>query len=153
MHCLGCGGDLSLLASKDRRNIGSESSAAPEPRECVLKLWTILLKQKLQDLDFSFENIFIDPSNPGKMCRSCYSSYEKCATLQNKLSSNLQAVLDKITSTSRTPCTRASSRPTKKRRLDYEEGISHTGKTVASPISLPSSTTSPQVSVCIYISA
>ena len=61
MCCLGCGEALSQIAQKERRNIGSEFSAASEPRERVLSLWTILLKQEFEDLDFSFENIFNDP--------------------------------------------------------------------------------------------
>ena len=52
---------LSQISPKERRNIGSESSAASEPRERVLSLWTILLKQEFEDLNFSFKNIiFID---------------------------------------------------------------------------------------------
>ena len=63
MYCLGCGEDVSQISPKERRNIGRESSAASEPRQRVLSLWTILLKQEFEDLDFSFENIiyFIDP--------------------------------------------------------------------------------------------
>ena len=55
---------LSQISPKERRNIGRESSAASEPRERVLSLWTILLKQEFEELDFSFENnynYFIDP--------------------------------------------------------------------------------------------
>ena len=64
MYCLGCGEDVSQISPKERRNIGRESSAASEPREHVLSLWTILLKQEFEDLGFCFENIynyFIDP--------------------------------------------------------------------------------------------
>ena len=58
MCCLGCGEGVSQISPKERRNIGCESSAASEPRECLLSLWTILLKQEFEDLDFCFENIF-----------------------------------------------------------------------------------------------
>ena len=58
MYCMGCGEDVSQTSLKERRNIGRESSAASEPSERVLSLWTILLKQEFEDLDFSFENIF-----------------------------------------------------------------------------------------------
>ena len=44
MYCLGCGEDVSQISPKKRRNIGREFSAASEPREHVLSLWTILLK-------------------------------------------------------------------------------------------------------------
>ena len=57
-YCLGCGEDVNQISLKERRNIGCESSAASEPRERVLSLCTILLKQEFEDLDFSFENIF-----------------------------------------------------------------------------------------------
>ena len=50
---------LSQISPKERRNIGRESSAASESRERVLSLWTILLKQEFEELDFSFENIII----------------------------------------------------------------------------------------------
>ena len=50
---------LSQISPKERRNIGRESSAASEPRERVLSLWTMILKQEFEDLDFSFENIII----------------------------------------------------------------------------------------------
>ena len=43
--------DVSQISPKERRNIGRESSAASEPRERVLSLWTILLKQEFEDLD------------------------------------------------------------------------------------------------------
>ena len=56
MYCLGCGEDVSQIPPKERRNIGRKSSAASEPRERVLLLWTILLKKEFEDLDFSFEN-------------------------------------------------------------------------------------------------
>ena len=42
--------DVSQISPKERRNIGRESSAASEPRERVLSLWTILLKQEFEDL-------------------------------------------------------------------------------------------------------
>ena len=58
-YCLGCGEDVSQISPKERRNIGRESSAASEPGERVLSLWTILLKQEFEDLDFSFKNIII----------------------------------------------------------------------------------------------
>ena len=59
IYCLGCGEDVSQISPKERRNkTGRDSSAASEPRERVLSLWTILLKQEFEDLDFSFENIF-----------------------------------------------------------------------------------------------
>ena len=54
MYCLDCGDDVSQISLKERRNIGRESSAVSEPRERVLSLWTILLKQKFEDFDFSF---------------------------------------------------------------------------------------------------
>ena len=50
---------LSQISPKERRNIGRESSAASEPREHVLSLWTMILKQEFEELDFSFENIII----------------------------------------------------------------------------------------------
>ena len=50
---------LSQISPKERRNIVREFSAASEPRERVLLLWTILLKQEFEELDFSFENIII----------------------------------------------------------------------------------------------
>ena len=57
MYCLGCGEDISQISPKERKNIGRESSAASEPRELVLSLWTIiLLKQEFEGLDFSFKN-------------------------------------------------------------------------------------------------
>ena len=59
MYCLGCGEDVSQIFPKERRNIGLESSATSEPRERVLSLWTLLLKQEFEDLDLSFENIYI----------------------------------------------------------------------------------------------
>ena len=49
---------LSQISPKERRNIGRESSAASEPRERVLSLWTMILKQEFEELDFSFENIY-----------------------------------------------------------------------------------------------
>ena len=48
-----------MISPKERRNIGCKSSAASEPRERVLSLWTILLKQEFEDLDFSFEHNII----------------------------------------------------------------------------------------------
>ena len=55
MYCLG---DVSQISPKERRNKDRDSSAASEPRERVLSLWTILLKQEFEDLNFSFGNIF-----------------------------------------------------------------------------------------------
>ena len=55
MYCLGCGEDVSQISPNERRNkTGRDSSAAFEPRERLLSLWTILLKQEFEDLDFSF---------------------------------------------------------------------------------------------------
>ena len=67
VYCLGCGEDVVRyppIDPKERRNIGRESYAASEPRERVLSLWAILLKQEFEDLDFCFENnynYFIGP--------------------------------------------------------------------------------------------
>ena len=64
MYCLDYGEDVSQISLKERRNIGRESSAASEPRERVLSLWTILLKQEFEDFDLSFlkiYNYFINP--------------------------------------------------------------------------------------------
>ena len=58
MYCLGCGEDVSQISLKEKRNKGRDSSAASEPRDCVLPLWTILLKQEFEDLDFSCGNTF-----------------------------------------------------------------------------------------------
>ena len=46
---MGCGEDVSQISPKERRDIGRESSVASEPRERVLLLWTILLKQEFKD--------------------------------------------------------------------------------------------------------
>ena len=59
MYCLGCGEDVSQISPKERRNIGCEFFAASEPRERVLSMWTTLLKQEFENLDFSFENNYI----------------------------------------------------------------------------------------------
>ena len=112
---------VELTSSSQRRNLGSESLAASEPRERVLSLWTVLLKNELMDQDLSIENVVKDPSNPGKMCRKCYYSYEKCANLQKKLMSNLHDALKKLNPSQTSSPYIHDTTPTRKRMLDCRD--------------------------------
>ena len=55
----------------ERRNLGSDSLATPEPRERVLSSWTSLLNQELQcqGTCTTIESYIKDQANPGRMCR------------------------------------------------------------------------------------
>ena len=84
VYCLGCGNDLKEIPT-ERRNLGSDSLATPEPRERVLSSWTSLLNQELQCQGTTIESYIKDPANPGRMCRKCFYDYEKYAKLYKKL--------------------------------------------------------------------
>ena len=122
LYCLGCGNDLSITP-RDRRDIGVNSPATPEPRSRILTLWTALMRQELSCKGMTIETLISDVQNPGKMCRKCFYDYERFSNLQTKLETNLHLYLQKIypsniptVSSNPTVCVT----PTRKRTLESD---------------------------------
>ena len=71
VYCLGCGNDLKEIPT-ERRNLGSDSLATPEPRERVLSSWTSLLNQELQCQGTTIESYIKDPVIQGECVVSAF---------------------------------------------------------------------------------
>ena len=88
MFCVGCGTDVSANP-KGRRNLTGGGAGAEE----VLSAWKSLACQLFPSAG---TGTCIDLSNPGKMCKGCFASFQKYYTLQEKLEKNLAVALVRI---------------------------------------------------------
>ena len=93
MFCIGCG--VSLIQNvKKRVNLGPDSAGALEPRERVTALWLSLVRKKLLLQGVTIEEININESDPGKMCRVYFG--QRLHKLQSQVEDKLTVVLTKI---------------------------------------------------------
>ena len=105
MFCVGCGTDVSANP-KGRRNLTGGGAGAEE----VLSAW--------KSLASGIETgTCIDLSNPGKMCKACFASFQKYYILQEKLEKNLAEALVRIQPSKRQMEPAPSSSPAKRQRV------------------------------------
>ena len=92
VYCVGCGSDLTSR-STDRRSLQSSAS------EHVATVWKALLEhmvdQEGSDTDIDVDEIV----SGGRMCRKCFTAYERYHTLEKSLLSNLKKTLGLLPST------------------------------------------------------
>ena len=92
VYCVGCGSDLTSR-STDRRSLQSSAS------EHVATVWKALLEhmvdQEGSDTDIDVDEIV----SGGRMCRKCFTAYERYQTLEKSLLSNLKKALGLLPST------------------------------------------------------
>ena len=92
VYCVGCGSDLTSR-STDRRSLKSSAS------EHVATVWKALLEhmvdQEGSDTDIDVDEIV----SGGRMCRKCFTAYERYQTLEKSLLSNLKKALGLLPST------------------------------------------------------
>ena len=98
VHCVGCGSDIASRPA-DRRNLQSSASGH------VITAWKTLLEYIVdqEGSEIDVDNIVSggeDPVRGGRMCRKCFSAYERYQTLQRSLMSNLKKALDVLPSAS-----------------------------------------------------
>ena len=91
LFCLGCGAETDRAS--DRRNLGSS------PSKSVLNVWMTVVTRKLE-VDETDEFIQSLVTNH-RMCRKCYSSYEKLLRLQKGIEDNINEALDMLLPTAR----------------------------------------------------
>ena len=91
MFCRGCGQDVSQ-SNKDRRTLSGATSIP------VVNLLRNFLETAEDELEIGRRQIdveqFLHPE--AKMCRKCYSAYERFLTLQNTIKTNLIDALNAI---------------------------------------------------------
>ena len=86
VYYVGCGGDLTSR-STDRRSLQRSAS------EHVATVWKALL-ENIVDQEGSDTNIDVDEIvSGGRMCRKCFTAYERYQTLGKLLLSNLKKLL------------------------------------------------------------
>ena len=138
IYCIGCGSDLTSKPT-DRRSLQSSAS------NHVATIWKGLHKQIVDRQEFvtdtDSDTIISgggDPEQGGKMCRKCFTAYERYKALQESLLSKLKRALD----------VHPSRLSTKRPRLDEAER-----STPLPPLQLGSSSSSasPDVTVSYWV--
>ena len=90
--CLGCGDELKV---KDRRVLGSDSS------KHVLQVWRSFFEEKLEELgireDVDTDSLVKgsgDEKKAGKVCRKCFSAFERYEKLRRSIEKSIEDVLE-----------------------------------------------------------
>ena len=94
IFCLGCGEEVSNRAS-DRRNLSSE------PSKQVLRIWESFVARKLEKEAMEAERFIKSIIDNHRMCRKCYSAYDRLNKLQNGIEDSLDEALDVLLPTPR----------------------------------------------------
>ena len=129
VHCVGCGSNVTYKSS-DRRSLQSANSQ-------VITLWKALLDHVLNQeelqVDLDVDELHSNVLQSGKMCRKCFSAFDRFTTLHNSLIDNMKKAIEIISSTL------SSTLGIKRRRLDFSADIPQ-----GSALLLQSETTSTQ---------
>ena len=89
--CLGCGEDLALRAA-DRRALQGP------PAEGVVDAWKAVFENVQVDVDDDYklcaDTLLAGEGAPGKMCRKCFSGYERLSKLHKTLHDNVARAIE-----------------------------------------------------------
>lgn len=132
--CLGCGEDLTNRAS-DRRALQGP------PAEEVVDAWKAVFENVQVDVDeeerLCVDTLLAGVEVPGKMCRKCFSGYERFAKLHKTLHDNVARAIE----------SQLSQEPQLERRKRPRVEKRGTAYTASLPSQSEESTVSPSVSV------
>ena len=90
VYCFGCSSVLDK--STDRRKL--VSTAASSNR--VLLVWKTLVLEKVSIPSEKLDEVISDVQSPGRICRKCFSAYDRYAKLHTERKSSLDNALPKI---------------------------------------------------------
>ena len=82
LSCIGCGKDTTNLPA-DRRSLQSAAS------EHIVQTWKALLQHVVSQGELDIDSLV----STGKMCRKCFSAYDRYETFQISLLSNLREAI------------------------------------------------------------
>ena len=95
--CLGCGTDLPK-ATKEIRTLSSESTATSTLRAGVILIWNSLMKEVVGNQGFSWNVLFPNEANFGKMCKNCFKVFENLYKKHSKLKEKLSVAVSRVAS-------------------------------------------------------
>ena len=85
-HCLGCGKDVA--SSAGTRCLGGDKS------QHIVPLWISIFGDELQKRGEERERLLQYMTAGGKMCRKCFSAYERCMKIMHTLKQDVAKALD-----------------------------------------------------------
>ena len=133
LYCVGCSKDITNVPA-DRRSLQSAAS------DHVVQTWKALLERVLRQREVDIHIDVDSLVSNGRMCRKCFSAYDRYKTLQASLLSNLKEAIDVAAPTT------SSSSP-KRARLDSSASRHTTASVLQLQRPAGSTSASPDVEV------
>ena len=141
MYCLGCGVDVADKAT-NRRNL--QGAAAKK----VLAVWKSFIQLVAEESgsDVDCDSLISgdgDQAHAGKMCRTCYSAYERYIVLQQTMKEKLMSAINVLS-----PVTCRTKRP----RIEIPQMSQHEIPVLHSSLQLQHASSSAAVSPDVAVS-
>ena len=86
LYCVGCGDDI--LDSRVKRSLYTDASKHVKP------LWCKLFDEELENRGMEAQAQGLITSSSGKMCRRCFTVFERCAKLLNSVKQDVAKTVE-----------------------------------------------------------